>query len=172
MDVVKGPDNREQLISQWILLYEKDLLRLCCMYLRDVKLAEDAVQETFLKAYKSMDAFRGERGVKPWLVRIAVNVCRDVGRSAWFKMLRNAVELEAYQIAQPEGNFTIRSEVTMEIMRLPRACKEVVLLHYYEGFSQTEIAQTLNVSNTTVHRRLEKAHRLLKDVLKGEEEYA
>lgn len=172
MSVVKGPDNREEKISQWICLYEKDLLRLCCMYLRDVKLAEDAVQETFLKAYRSLDTFRGEGKEKAWLVQIAVNVCRDVGRSAWFRMLRNAVELEQYQIAQPEGNFTVRSELTVEIMRLPRTCKEVVLLHYYEGFSQTEIARMLNVSNSSVHRRLEKAHRLLKDVLKGEEEYA
>ena len=51
MEVVKGPDNNVDLISQWIRTYEKDLLRLCCVYLKDVALAEDAVQETFLKVF-------------------------------------------------------------------------------------------------------------------------
>lgn len=167
MNVVMGPDNREETISQWIHAYEKDLLRLCCVYLKDVALAEDAVQDTFLKACKNLDGFRGDCSEKTWLVRIAVNVCKDYCRSAWFRMLRNQMELERCQIAQPEGNIEIRSALVGEIMRLPRACREVILLYYYEGFNQTEIAKALKVSNTTVHRRLEKAHRLLRNVLKG-----
>lgn len=167
MHVVMGPDNREELISQWILAYEKDLLRLCCVYLKDTALAEDAVQETFLKAYKNLDLFRGDCRERTWLVRIAINVCKDMCRSAWFRMLRNAVELDKYQLAQPEGNHEIHSALVADIMNLPRACREVVLLYYYEGFNKSEIAETLNVSNTTVQRRLEKAYGLLKDVLKG-----
>lgn len=75
MEVVKGPDNNVDLISQWIRTYEKDLLRLCCVYLKDVSLAEDAVQETFLKAYSHLPSFRGNSSPKTWLVRIAINVC-------------------------------------------------------------------------------------------------
>ncbi len=168
MDVVKGPDNREEMISSWIRMYEKDLLRLCFVYMKDVALAEDAVQETFLKAYKNMVAFRGDGSAKAWLVRIAVNVCRDMCRSAWFRMLRNAAELDKYQIPLEEGNHEIRSVLVADIMNLPRIYREAVLLHYYEGFNKTEIAQTLRVSNTTVQRRLEKAYRLLKNALKGE----
>lgn len=52
MSVVTGPDNqREEKISSLVRLYEKDLLRTCCVYLRDRDMAQDAVQETFLKAY-------------------------------------------------------------------------------------------------------------------------
>lgn len=167
MSVVKGPDNKEELISTWIRTYEKDLLRLCCVYLKDVSLAEDAVQETFLKAYKSLDSFRFESGERTWLVRIAINVCRDMCRSAWFRMLKNAVELDKYQIPQREGNHEIRSVLVADILNLPRVYREVVLLYYYEGFNKTEIAQTLHVSNPTVQRRLNKAYRLLKNVLKG-----
>lgn len=167
MEVVKGPDNNEELISQWIRAYEKDLLRLCCVYLKDVTLAEDAVQETFLKAYKSLQSFRGDSQARTWLVRIAINVCKDMSRTSWFRIVRNAVELDKLQIAQPEGNHEIRSVLVAEIMNLPRVCREAILLHYYEGFSKTEIAETLGVSNTTVQRRLEKAYRLLKNVLKG-----
>lgn len=167
MEVVKGPDNNVDLISQWIRTYEKDLLRLCCVYLKDVALAEDAVQETFLKAYSHLPSFRGNSSPKTWLVRIAINVCKDMSRSAWFRLFRNTVELDKIQIVAPEGNHEVHSDLVAEIMKLPRVCKEVILLYYYEGFTQTEIAETLHVSNATVHRRLEKAYGLLKKELKG-----
>ena len=88
MDFVKGPGNHpEARISRMVKTYEKDLLRLCCMYLKDAVMAEDAVQETFLKAYKSLHAFRGESSEKTWLMRIAINVCKDMQRTAWFRNL-------------------------------------------------------------------------------------
>ena len=49
-------------------------------------MAQDAVQETFFKAYKALDSFRGESTEKTWLYSIAFNVCRDMRRSAWFAM--------------------------------------------------------------------------------------
>lgn len=167
MKVVKGPDNAEERISQWIKDYEKDLLRLCCVYLKDISLAEDAVQETFLKAYRSIASFRGDCNAKTWLVRIAINVCKDMCRTSCFRFFHNIANLDASQIAQPEGAYEIRSALVEEIMNLPRVYREVILLQYYEGFSQVEIAQTLHVSHTTVHRRLQKAYSLLKNVLKG-----
>ncbi len=167
MEVVKYPDNHEDLISQWIRSYEKDLLRLCCVYLKDVTLAEDAVQETFLKAYRHLPSFHGSSNPKTWLVRIAINVCKDMSRTAWFRALRNSVELDTLQIAAPEGNHEIHSALVAEIMRLPRVYKDVILLYYYEEFTQAEIAEALRVSVTTVHRRLEKAYDLLKNELKG-----
>lgn len=167
MDVVKGPDNNADMISQWIRTYEKDLLRLCCVYLKDVTLAEDAVQETFLKAYSHLPSFRRDSSPRTWLVRIAINVCKDMSRKSWFRLLRNSQELDGLQIAAPEGGHEIRSALAGAVMNLPRTCKEVVLLYYYEGFTQADIADTLHVSITTVHRRLEKAYGLLKNELKG-----
>lgn len=170
MQVVKGPDNNaEEIISQLIWRYEKDLLRLCCAYLKDVSLAEDAVQETFLKAYNHLNTFRGESAERTWLVRIAINVCKDMRRNAWFRLARNAVTLDTLQIATPEGGHEMRTALAAEILRLPIACREVILLYYYEGFTQAEIAQTLHVSSATVNRRLHKAHTLLKNVLEGGE---
>lgn len=77
MKVVTGPDSlREQRLVRLMDLYERELLGLCSLYLRDIHLAEDAVQETFFKAYQAMEEFRGECGEKTWLTRIAVNTCR------------------------------------------------------------------------------------------------
>lgn len=167
MDFVKGPGNHpEARISRMVKTYEKDLLRLCCMVLKDAVMAEDAVQETFLKAYKSLHAFRGESSEKTWLMRIAINVCKDMQRTAWFRNLGKMVSIENVQIPA-EQEMSISSELVSEIMKLPSKYKEVVLLYYYEGMNQSEVAQILSVSITTVHRRLEKARELLKKQLEG-----
>lgn len=167
MEIVKGPGNRpEERISRMIKTYEKDLLRLCCVYLKDASMAEDAVQETFLKAYKNLHSFRGESSEKTWLIRIAINVCKDIQRTAWFRNIGRMVNLDDVQIPQVQEH-DVKSAVVAEIMRLPKKLKEVVLLYYYEDMNQSEIAEILNVSITTVHRRLEKARALLKDMLEG-----
>lgn len=167
MSVVKGPDNGQELISQWIRCYEKDLLRLCCVYLKDVTLAEDAVQETFLKAYRHISSFRGDSSPRTWLVRIAINECKAMCRTSWFRLRRNAAVLDRLQIAQPEGSHEVRSALVAGIMNLPHPCKEAVLLYHYEGLTLAEIAQALHVSVPTIHRRLKKAYALLKTELEG-----
>lgn len=168
MECIKGTDPYVELIGQWIIAYEKDLLRLCCAYLGDVSLAEDAVQETFLKAYRHIQSFRGNSSPKTWLIRIAINACKDISRTAWFRMRSKTSDLNGVHINAPEGNHEIHSTLVAGIMCLPRVCKEVILLHYYEGLTQTEIAEALHVSITTVHRRLEKAYGILRIELKGE----
>lgn len=116
MNAVKGPENSaEETINRMIQTYEKDLLRLCCTYLKDVSLAEDAVQETFLKAYKHLHAFRGESSEKTWLIRIAINACRDVQRTNWFRNLPRMVNLDAVQVTQ---ELEIGSELVAEIMKM------------------------------------------------------
>ena len=74
-------ENLDALIARW----EKPMLRLCFAFLCDTALAEDAVQETFFKAWKSMDRFRGEAQEKTWLTRIAINTCKDLMKSAWMR---------------------------------------------------------------------------------------
>ena len=167
MDGVKGPGNRpEERISQMIKTYEKDLLRLCRVYLKEESLAEDAMQETFIKAYKNLHTFRGDSSDKTWLFRIAINVCRDMQRTSWFRNISRMVSLDSVQIQQPQKS-EISHALMDEIMRLPKKYREVILLYYYEDMKQNEIAEILSVSVTTVCRRIEKARELLKDMLKG-----
>lgn len=167
MNVVTGPDNHhEERLGQMIERYGKDLLRLCCVYLKDASLAEDAVQETFLKAYRHLDTFRGESGEKTWLVSIAMNVCRDMRRSAWFRYIDRSVDVDHLHLEakSPElPGFPLMEE----IMRLPRREMEAVLLYYYADMLQSEIAQMLNISEAAVSKRLARARRMLKDVLEG-----
>lgn len=165
MRFVKGPDKQEKL-GQMIDRYEKDILRLCCAYLRDLSMAEDAVQETFLKAYRGLDAFQGTSSEKTWLIRIAINVCNDMRRSAWFRLIDSRIDVERLQIPKWEQN-DVSIALMMEIMRLPRKYMEAILLYYYEDLNVAEMAQLLGVSGTVISRRLKKAREMLKEMLKG-----
>lgn len=166
MSVVTGPDNREEKISSLIRLYEKELLRTCCVYLRDWDMAQDAVQETFIKAYRALDSFRGESREKTWLYSIALNVCRDMRRSAWFRFVDRRVTLDRLpDPVEPASETGIA--LMQEIMRLPRKQMEVVWLYYYEDMNMKDIGDMLGVAATTVGYRLEKARALLRRRLEG-----
>lgn len=77
------------------------------------------------------------------------------------------VNLDDVKIPQ---EMQVKSEVVDQIMRMPKKLREVVLLYYYEDMSQSEIAEVLGVSVTTVHRRLDKAREALRALLEGGDE--
>ena len=83
METVKGPDSKEVRIERMVTLYQLPLLHLCILYLHDEEQAKDAVQETFIKAYRNLDSFRAEASEKTWLTRIAINTCKNMYRSGW-----------------------------------------------------------------------------------------
>ena len=167
MGVVLGPDsNREEQLNRMIVQYEKDLLKMCCVYLRDASLAEDAVQEVFLKAYKNLYAFRGDCSEKTWLMHIVMNVCKDFRRNAWVRFVDRSVSLE--QLPAPCAPPTVdHITLTTEIMRLPRKQMEAVLLYYYQHMKIKEIAQVLKVSPAAISGRLDKARKRLHGALEG-----
>ena len=168
MEVVKVPDSiRKEHLTALMEAYEKELLGVCCAYLRDIHLAEDAVQETFLKAYRSMNRFRGECSEHTWLMRIAINTCRDFRRSAWLKYVDRSVTLDS--LPEPIAPAADRSnEITCAIMGLPRKEMEVMLLHYYQGLGISEIAQMLGLPEGTISSRLSRARKKLEVLLKEE----
>lgn len=170
MSIVTDPDKlKKERLSELMTRYEKDLLRMCCVYLRDASMAEDAVQETFIKAYKALDAFRGESSERTWLYAIATNVCRDIRRLAWYRYVDRRVDFD--QLPVPAAPPTETSMALMtEVMRLPRKYMEVVWLYYYEDMNLREIGQLLGVTPSAVSHRLMKAKGMLRSVLEGEVE--
>lgn len=97
MDVVKRADSmetQEETVERLVKTYQLPLKRMCCVWLRDAALAEDAVQETFLKACAGLPDFRGACSEKTWLTKIALHVCRDLRRGRWFRHVDRGVEIE------------------------------------------------------------------------------
>jgi len=165
MNVGPGPDNKKRLTAL-IDQYERDLLHLCCVYLRDISMAEDAVQETFIKAYQHMDAFRGESSEKTWLYKIAINTCRDIRRSRWLRIFDRSVDVDSLQIPV-EGASVVSIALMQEIMRLPDKQREVIYLFYYKDMTLAEIGRLLGAPVSTVSDRLNRARNMLRKALKG-----
>ena len=165
MSAVQGPNSsREARLNELMLTHEKELTRLCCLYLHDALLAQDAVQETFLKAYRRLDSFRGEASEKTWLYRIAVNTCRDMARGGWFRHVDRAVESENLPLpASPPSAEHIA--LTSAIMGLPTKHREVVLLHCDQGLTVRETAKALGITAPAVINRLKKARAALSSAL-------
>ncbi len=167
IDQSAHPDSKERL-QRMIAQYGNALQRMCYVYLRDAALAEDAVQETFLKVYRHLDAFRGESSEKTWLMHIAVNTCRDMRRNAWFRYVDRRITLEDVHMATvPPDADSIA--LTTEVLRLPRKSLEVVLLHYYQGMNIKETAEALGITSSAVIGRLKRATTHLHTALEGGE---
>ena len=167
MGMIQAPDqSRIDQLDLMVQRYEKDLLRLCCLYLRDWNAAEDVVQETFLKAYKNLDSFRGESSAKTWLIRIALNGCRDYRRNAWFRYIDSRVSIDELSVPS-EAPDTVQADMTLAIMKLKPKYMEAVLLYFYEGYSMKEIGEMLGISEAAVSGRLQKAKQKLKQTLEG-----
>ena len=172
MEFVKGlTDSHEEMLAHMVAEYEVILLRTCYMYLHDKALAEDATQETFLKAYKALDSFRGESSEKTWLMRIAMNTCRDMKRTAWFRYMDRSVEIECLPQPAKAFEFMEADDLTQAILKLPTKHKEVILLHFYQDMTMREIASVLDISASTVQKRVKAACGKLKKMLGKEDFY-
>lgn len=159
----------DQLIEQWIARFENDIYRTCFFLLSDRSQAEDATQDTFLKAWRNISKFDGRNGSseKTWLIRIAINTCKDYKRTKWFRHVDKSVEVESMHLGEEE-QFSSDHSIFEEIMKLPSKYKQVILLRYYQSFTLEEIAQVLSVHVSTVHRQLKNAQELLKAILAKE----
>ncbi len=183
MQIVKGPDNQEPTVrreaqaqmqpqeararlTRMVETYQVPLLRMCVIWLRDSQQAQDAVQETFLKAYEALPRFRGECQEKTWLMRIAVNVCRDMRKTAWFRMVDRRVTPD--MLPEPSADYEPEDDTLFRaVWKLPARQREAVLLYYYQDMKLEEIAKVLSVAPSTVSRRIAAATDTLRKELKG-----
>lgn len=151
----------ERIVTQ----YSSALTRLCFLYLRDVHLAQDAVQDTFLKVYRSYGQFDASASEKTWVMRIAINVCKDYLRSAWHRRVNVVEALDEVPCEGPER--AADDSLLTEVMRLKPRYREVVLLFYYQDMKISEIARVLGAPESTVAVRLKRARELLRRRLEG-----
>lgn len=151
---------REEILSEWMAQYGDLITRTCCLYLGDRGLAEDAAQETFLRAWRSMAQFEGRNNATPksWLIRIAINTCKNIRRTAWFRRTDRSVTPEELPLPAGEEDRTL----LLTVQSLPDRQREVVILRYYHGMSLEETARTLGLSRSTAFHRLQKALKCLR----------
>ena len=160
--------NLEAEITRMIECHSARIARLCTALLGDPDLAQDVVQETFLKAYRML-VRHGKciRNEPAWLTQVAVNLCRDQWRSNWFRHVDRRVSLD--MLSEPIAPVNEQDVVIFEaVQALPRKLREVILLRYFQDMGVDELSQVLGLSRATAYRRLDRALSMLQDALKGE----
>ena len=135
--------------------------------------AEDAAQEAVMKAWQARASLRDQAALRPWLLRIAVNICREWQRGRfgrWQRVLHpldgDLVALPAREDAQPGANAHAEAlDVREAINALHASLRLVVTLRYYAGLDASEIGEALGLPPPTVRTRLRRALILLRDEL-------
>ena len=157
--------------SQLYELYATDVLRMCYFYLADRQKAEDVVQDVFVRLITTNPALQPGKE-KAWLLKVAMNRCRDLWRGAWLK--RVVLGGPTFELIPAPDEFTQigdRQEMMNAINKLPAMFKEVILLHYYQGYGISEISEMMELPEGTISSRLSRARKKLEEVLmKGGEE--
>lgn len=134
--------------------------RIALNYFRSPQDAEDAAQETMLRLWRAEVSFTGEEHLRYWLAQVAVNVCRDMGRSPW---RTRTVALEHC----PEPSFIDpgQSALYEAVRALPAKYRLLLYLYYYEGYSAAETGELLGLKVSTVQTRLARGREKLKRAL-------
>ena len=140
--------------------YMDTIFRIAYSYLRSQADADDVTQDVLIQLYKTETAFESDDHLKHWLIRVTVNRCKNIFRSPWRK---------AENIADYENSLTFEApehrELFDAVMALDKRYRLPVLLYYYEGYSQKEIAGLLSLPEETVRTRLFRARGKLKATL-------
>jgi RNA polymerase sigma-70 factor, ECF subfamily len=162
--------------------HQNYVYRLCWLVMRNEQDAEDMTQETFIRAFRALPRFeiREATSFEAWLYRIAVNACRTRMRRKWYQALPWS-EPTPQVVAEPDeqpDHLAIRGEQRDSILQAVNSLDEkhrlVILLRYYAGLSNEEIARTLEIPCGTVRSRLHFARQRLKELLaehEGEKEH-
>lgn len=148
--------------------YAGYLVQLSYLYVKDVQLAEDIVQESFIKYFKAPEKFEQRATLKTYLSRIVIHTSLDYLRSwqARKRMLLKLVQHESKSfVATPADAVQHKLEQTelmQHVLALSLKYREVIILFYYEDMTSLEIAELLTISENTVKTRLRRAREQLK----------
>lgn len=145
--------------------YATDVLRVCYFYLSDREKAEDVCQDVFVRLMTTHPLLQPGRE-KSWLLKVALNHCRDLWRGAWLK--RVILGGPTFELIPAPDEFSRRDDqqaMMAAINQLPATFKEVILLHYYQGMNIAEIAQMLELPEGTISSRLSRGRKKLESIL-------
>ena len=154
----------EQEVNRAVERYADMVRRLCMLHLKNAADTEDIFQNVFLKYVLRSMPFESEAHEKAWFIRVTINACKDLLKS--FSRSRTVSLDEVVQL--PAETPPDHREVLEAVLSLPPKYKDVVYLHYYEGYTAPEISRMLGKNVNTVYTRLNRSKQLLREKLGGD----
>lgn len=142
--------------------YSNMVFRLAFARTKNSHDAYDILQEVFLRYIKSNKDFINEEHKKAWLIKTTINCSKTLLSSAWFRKTTGLDDNITQELKE-------KSEVYYAVLKLPKKYRTVIHLFYYEDMSITEIANLLNIKESTIKSQLHRARKKLKEILKEEE---
>lgn len=143
--------------------YGDTVNRICFLYLKNKADTEDIFQNVFMKYALNEKQFLNKEHKKAWFIRVTINECKDLLKK-FFN--RKAVSLEDIKerVADLQNPYP---EVLEAVLQLPEKYKNVIYLHYYEGYTAQQISQITKKNVNTVYTLLTRGKKMLKEKLGG-----
>jgi RNA polymerase sigma-70 factor (ECF subfamily) len=152
--------------KQLFELYSRKMMGVCYRFARDRSEAEDILQEGFVRIFNKLHLYSGEGSFEAWIRRVIINTALKYRQKNIAKY--NFSELDNLNIYDPSPNIIdeiSKNEILELVQNLPDGYKTVFNLYVIEGYSHKEIAETLNIGESTSRSQLVKARGLLKEQL-------
>lgn len=144
--------------------YADMIKRVCFYHLKNEADTEDVFQNVFLKYMLYEGQFADWEHEKAWLLRVAINACKDYLKNFFRRSVVSFEVLRAVEADEQEDH----REVLAAVLALPGKYKDVIYLHYYEGYSAGEIGKILGKKENTVYSLLSRGRGMLKEMLGGD----
>jgi RNA polymerase sigma factor (sigma-70 family) len=152
-------------ITEIYLRHVQTVYRVCYLYVKNPHDTEDMVQNTFIRLMRDDSVtFESNEHEKAWLIRTAVNLCKDFFKS------RKRISLN-YDSLQESAHYDQYrfNEALEKVLELPPKYKTAIYMYYYEGYTSSEIAKILGMKESTVRSRLHHGRKRLKMEMEAEE---
>lgn len=170
--VLQAQQGNDEAFTQLVETYQKPVYNLCYRMLGEPESAEDAAQETFLRAYQNLHRYDASRAFGTWLLSIAAHYCIDLLRKKKFAMFSldaenddgATFELPDASAPDPEIESVKREQrdrLHLLLKNLDAMDRAAVIMRYWYDFSEVEIATSLNLTVNAVKSRLHRSRRAL-----------
>ncbi|HEY5729359.1 MAG TPA: sigma-70 family RNA polymerase sigma factor [Anaerolineales bacterium] len=176
---IQAQQGSDEAFTQLVETYQKPIYNLCYRMLGEPGSAEDAAQETFLRAYQNLHRYDVSRSFGTWILSIAAHYCIDLLRKKKFTMFSmdaendNGMTFELPDASAPDPEIESvkreqRDRLHLLLKDLDTTDRAAVIMRYWHDFSEVEIADSLNLTVSAVKSRLHRSRRALAGMWQAE----
>lgn len=152
----------EQQLEHYIIQYRSTVFRLAYSIVKNREDADDITQEAFMKLYISEISFERDENVKAWLIRVTINLSKDLLKSGWRRHRTELTDDIPFESS--------REELLLDSVKKLKADYSIIIyLFYYERYTVNEIARLRNTTSAAVRTKLTRARAQLRKLLSKED---